>query len=73
MLLGDADIEGALGKALGELVDAGARRHRRGDRDDPLVRLGLGDQRLGEDALVVRRPPFAFTWAPVATSNLTTP
>ncbi len=55
VLLGDADIEAALGKALGELVEAGARRHRGGDGDDLLVGLGLGDQRLGEDGLIGRR------------------
>ena len=55
MLLGDADIEAAFREALGELVEAGARRHRRGDRDDLAVGLGLGDQRLGEHRLVGRR------------------
>ena len=55
VLLGDADIEAAFGKALGELVEAGARRHGRGDGDDLLVGLGLGDQRLGEHGLVGRR------------------
>ena len=34
MLLGDADIEAALGELLGELVEAGARRHGRIDGDD---------------------------------------
>ena len=34
MLLGDADVEGALGKLFLEQIDAGARRHRRGDGDD---------------------------------------
>ena len=52
MLLGDADVEGAIGEGLGELVEPGARRHRRGDRDDRRVALGLLDQRLGEDVLV---------------------
>ena len=55
VLLGDADIEGALGKALGELVEAGARRHGRGDGHDLPVGLGLGDQRLGEHGGVLRR------------------
>jgi hypothetical protein len=40
MLLGDADVEGALGMRLGELVDAGSRRHRRRDRHDPGIALG---------------------------------
>ena len=34
VLLGDADVEGAVGKRLAEDIDAGARRHRGGDRDD---------------------------------------
>ena len=50
MLLGDADIEAALGELVAEQVEPGARRHRRGDRDDALVLLGLLDQRFGEDA-----------------------
>src|SRR3546814_8652449 len=50
-----ADVEGALGKAFGELVEAGARRHRRGHRDDGVVVLGLGDEGGGEDILVARR------------------
>ena len=49
VLLGDADVEAALGKALGEQVEPGAGRHGGGDGDDLLVVLGLGDQRLGED------------------------
>jgi hypothetical protein len=32
------------GKRFGELVEAGARRHRRGDGDDLVVALGLLDQ-----------------------------
>ena len=74
MLLGDADIEAASREALGEFVEAGARRHRRRDRDDALVVLGLGDQRLGEDVWCSSaRRGLAFTCAPVATSNFTTP
>ena len=34
VLLGDADIEGALREFVAEQVEPGARRHRRGDRDD---------------------------------------
>ena len=41
MLLGDADVEGAVGEGLVEDVDAGARRHRRGDADDLVVLLRL--------------------------------
>ena len=48
MLLGDADVEGAVGKAFGEEVEAGARRHGGGDGDDLVVALGLFDQLLGE-------------------------
>ena len=55
MLLGDADVEAAVGELLLELVEAGARRHRRGDRNHLVVPLRLGDQRLGEDAGIGRR------------------
>ena len=41
VLLGDADIEAALRESVAEQVEPGARRHRRGDRDDAVVRLGL--------------------------------
>ena len=41
VLLGDADIEGALGELLAEQVEPGARRHRRGDGDDLVVLLRL--------------------------------
>ena len=41
VLLGDADIEGAVGEGLVEDVDPGARRHRRGDADDLVVLLRL--------------------------------
>ena len=34
VLLGDADVEGALGKCLAEDVEAGAGRHGGGDGDD---------------------------------------
>jgi hypothetical protein len=37
VLLGDADVEGALRERLAEDVEAGARRHRGGDRDDLVV------------------------------------
>ena len=55
MLLGNADIEGALGKRLLENVDAGARRHRRGDRDDRFVLGGFLGQALAEHLGVGRR------------------
>ena len=48
MLLGDADVEAAVGKFLGEEVEPGARRHRRGDGDDLVVLPRLLDQRFGE-------------------------
>ncbi len=52
MLLGDADVEAAIGEFLTEQVEPGARRHRRGDRDDTVVGLRLLDQRLGKDGRV---------------------
>ena len=54
MLLGDADIEGAVREALLELVETGARRHGGGDGDDPLILLGLADQGIGEHRGVAR-------------------
>ena len=50
MLLGDADVERALGKDLLKEIEAGAARHRRGDRDDLVVLPRLRDQGIGEDA-----------------------
>ena len=55
VLLGDADVEGALGKLLAEQVEPGARRHRRGDGDDLVVLARLLDQALGEHLGVGRR------------------
>ena len=55
VLLGDPDVEGALGKLLGEEVEARAVRHRRGDGDDLVVLPRLGDEALGEHARVGRR------------------
>ena len=43
-LLGDADVEGALGEALLEAVHAGAATHGRVDAHHPAVQLRLGDQ-----------------------------
>ena len=48
VLLGDADVEAALGMRLGEQIEPGAARHGGGDRDDLGVAVGLLDQRLGE-------------------------
>jgi hypothetical protein len=41
VLLGDADVEEAVGERLGEPVEAGAGGHRGRDRDDPVVGQGL--------------------------------
>jgi hypothetical protein len=56
MLLGDADVERALREFGRDLVEAGARRHRCGDRDHLLVALHLGDQRFGEHIRIAGRP-----------------
>ena len=55
VLLGNADIEAAGRMPLCELVDPGARRHRRGDRDDAAIAVGEVRQRLAEHVLVLRR------------------
>ena len=55
VLLGDADVERALGKLLAEAIEAGAVGHGRGDGDDLVVLLRLGDESLGEYARVARR------------------
>ena len=62
------------GKRLAKRSRPGAVRHRRGHRDDPLVRLGLADQ------TTARRPwcrigafDGFFCCAPVTTSNFATP
>ena len=60
MLLGDADIEGALGKRLGENIDAGARRHCRGNADDLVVFLGFLDEALTEHVLIGGSVRFCF-------------
>jgi hypothetical protein len=39
MLLGDADIEEAVGIGAGEGVEPGARRHGGGDGDDAVILL----------------------------------
>ena len=48
LLLGDADVVVAVRQRALQQVQAGARVHRRGDPDHPLVAVGLGDQRLAE-------------------------
>ena len=52
MLLGDADVERAIGEGLGEAVDAGAGRHGGGDRDDGRIALRLPDELVAEHILV---------------------
>ena len=56
VLLGDADVEEAVGEALAERQQAGRAGHGRGDGDELGVRLGRLDQRLGERR-GVRLPP----------------
>src|SRR5690606_2072554 len=60
MLLGDADIEGAIRERLGEDVDAGARRHRRGDADDLVILFGFLDEALAEYVLIGWRVRLGF-------------
>ena len=55
MLLGDADVETAVGEALGKQVEAGSVRHGGGDGGNLVVCLGLFDQALGEDLGVAWR------------------
>ena len=49
MLLGDADVEGALGVRRGEPVQADRVDHRGGDRDEVLALGAERDDLLGED------------------------
>ena len=60
VLLGNADVEGALGELLLEQVEPGARRHRRRDGDDPVVLARLLDQALAEHLGVLRRAALGF-------------
>ena len=55
VLLGDADVEEALGQRLLQLVERGALGHRGGDADDRRVALRQLDQRVAEDILILRR------------------
>jgi hypothetical protein len=56
MLFGNPHIEStASGKRPREQVQPGAIRHRRGDGDDLVVPLGLGDQALREDLGIAAR------------------
>jgi hypothetical protein len=52
VLLGDADVEVAVGMLRAEEIERGAVRHRAGDRDDLRVHVGELDHRLGEDLRV---------------------
>ena len=49
VLLGDADVEGALGVRRGEAIEADRVEHRRRDRDDVLALGTEGDHLLGEE------------------------
>ena len=48
MLLGDADIEGAVGEFLAKEIQAGTSGHRGSNGDNLRVLAGLGDQRVGK-------------------------
>ena len=60
VLLGDADIEGALRKFFLEQIDAGAGRHRRGDGDDLVVLARFLDQAFAVDFLIGGRRRLRF-------------
>ena len=60
VLLGNADVESPVGKFLLEQVDAGARRHRRGDGDDLVVLLRFLDQAFAIDFLIGGRGRLRF-------------
>ena len=55
MLLGNADVERAMRERLLEDIDAGARRHRRGHRDDAIVLARFLDEAFAEHLGVGRR------------------
>ena len=57
VLLGDADVEGPLGEALGEGVEPGGPGHRGGDGNDVAAAFGGGDEFGGEDRRPVGRRP----------------
>src|SRR5690606_5076009 len=60
VLLGNTDIEAPLWEFGGELVEAGAARHRGGNGADRAVTLRFREQSLGKDAGVARRPGGAL-------------
>ena len=67
VLLGDADVEGALGEPLGERVEPDRVHHRGGDRHD--VRRGARRSRtISSEKWSVQMRPFGFS-APVWTSK----
>ena len=55
VLLRDPDVVKSLRELALELIQARPARHRRGDRDDPLVLPGQAYQRVGEDVRIGRR------------------
>ena len=55
MLFGDAHIETAIRKLLGEEIKPGSGRHGSRHGNDALVFLRLGDQRFSEHLRVLRR------------------
>ena len=48
MLLGDSDVEHAVGEPLGHAVQSGGSQHRSGDADQPFVSLGESNELIGE-------------------------
>ena len=63
MLLGYADIEGAVGKCLGKFVDARAAWHSGRNCDDTFIAFSLLDQCFGENICIAwrsRGPLFLF-------------
>ena len=60
VLLGDADVEAAVGKFLCEQIEPGARRHRGGDGDDLVVLARFLDQALREHLGVGGRAGLRF-------------
>jgi hypothetical protein len=73
VLFGDADVEVALGEALGVGDHAGAFAHRRRDGHEPLVAGGGVAEPVAED-LGVARAAACFLWmAPVPRSKGVTP
>ena len=67
VLLGDADVEGALGVRLGEPIEADRVEHRRGDRDDVLA-CGAEVRPSPRRRSRSRSGPWACS-TPVSTSN----